>query len=500
MLLIGGIVSACSSVPQQAIQNDEPFDANWESLGNYEIPAWFNDAKFGIFIHWGPYSVPAYSSEWYPRWMYMDSAQWNPSGELIKAEPSWIYEHHVKTYGHPGEFGYKDFIPMFKAEKFNAKEWVSLFKKAGARYVVPVAEHHDAFAMYDSKFTRWNSVDMGPKRDVLKEIAIEAKQEGLYFGASSHFAFNWNYFTHKEGFDTSDPEFYDLYSRPHDHYAPADQEFLDLWWNRTKDIIDNYEPDILWFDFILDKEEFVPYHTKLAAYYYNKGIDWNKDVVLQTKNFDRESFPEGTNVWDIERGKSADIRKLPWQTDTSIGKNSWCYTTDWESKDANTLIDDLIDIVSKNGNMLLNVGPKADGTIPEDQAEILLQMGEWLGINGDAIYGTRPWLVAGEGPTEVKTGHHTEGTNKELTSEDFRFTQKGDKLYIIAMDIAEDGEYFVKSFADGSELIEGSVKEVKSLMQDTKLEWKVTKEGLRIKVISGLSIDYACAFEVSIKK
>lgn len=496
MLLVGLLFSSCMDRKGSTMVNNEPFEEDWNSLAKYQTPDWFRDAKLGIFIHWGPYSVPAFQSEWYPRLMYMDSVIWSPTGELQDKNGSSVNTHHVEKYGDLGEFGYKDFIPMFKAEKFNAEEWVDLFKKAGAKYVVPVAEHHDGFAMYKSNFTRWNSVDMGPKLDILGEMSKATKDAGLYLGASSHFAFNWNYFTHKEGFDTADPEYADLYARTHDHYAPADKEFLELWWNRTQDIIDNYQPDILWFDFVLDHEEFVPYHAKLASYYYNKGIDWNKDVVLQTKNFNYETFPEGTNVLDIERGKSADIRKFPWQTDTSIGTNSWCHTVDWNSKDANTLIDDLIDIVSKNGNMLLNVGPKADGTIPQDQADILLEIGNWLSVNGDAIYGTRPWSIFGEGPTEVKTGHHTEGKNKKLTANDFRFTQKDGKVYVIAMDIAENGKYLVKSFAKGSDLCKGEIKSVKMVGMDKACEWQVGESGLTIKAEGNGDANYACAFEI----
>ncbi|GAF02765.1 alpha-L-fucosidase [Saccharicrinis fermentans] len=499
VMLFAVLLTACQTKDVNKTVNNTPFEANWESLKTYQTPPWFQDAKLGIFIHWGPYSVPAFGSEWYPRWMYMDSVQWNPDGEVTSEEPSWVYQHHVDTYGSPAEFGYKDFIPMFKAEKFNATEWIKLFKKAGAKYVVPVAEHHDGFAMYNSNYTRWNAVNMGPQRDVLGELSKASKEQGLYFGASSHFAFNWNYYNHKEGFDTADPEYADLYSRNHPHYAPADKEFLELWWNRTKDIIDNYHPDILWFDFVLDHEEFDPYHPLLAQYYYNKGIEWGKDVVLQTKNFGRRTFPEGTNVWDIERGKSADILEFPWQTDTSIGKNSWCYVTNWESKDANTLLDDLIDIVSKNGNMLLNVGPKADGTIPEDQAAILLEMGEWLSVNGDAIYGTRPWTIFGEGPTEVKTGHHTEGKNPDLTSADFRFTQKDGKIYVIAMDVAEDGKYMVKSLGSANDVFKGKIKSVKPLSSDKGCDWRIESDGLYLTLKGNCKSDYACAFEIEVE-
>ena len=479
-------------------EQKERYEPNWESLKKYEIPEWFSDAKLGIFIHWGPYSVPAFGSEWYPRYMYQDSVIWDGTGEVTQLGPSWVYNHHLKTFGHPGEFGYKDFIPMSKAENFNAGDWMDIFVKAGAKYVVPVAEHHDAFAMYHSNFTRWNAVNMGPERDVLEELMQAGRDRGLKVGASSHFAFNWDYFHKKPGFDTSLPEFAELYGRPHEPYTPADQEFLDLWWNRTKDIIDNYRPDILWFDFVIDREEYRTYHPKLAAYYYNKGLEWDKEVVLQNKNFnDFESFPPGTNVLDLERGKMADIYKYPWQTDTSIGKNSWSYVSNWDSKSANTIVDDLIDVVSKNGNLLLNVGPKADGTIPEDQKEVLLALGDWLAVNGKAIYNTRPWKIYGEGPTAVASGHHSESSNKAFTSNDFRFTTRGNNIYAIAMDWSGEGTYFISSLGKNEILLSGkSIREIALLSMPCQVTWEQQDEGLFIQIDPDKQGKYACAFEI----
>lgn len=477
----------------------EKYEANWQSLRQYKVPDWFRDAKFGIFIHWGVYSVPAYGSEWYPRMMYSDSI-WSPQGKLEKAEASDVYKHHIKTWGPLDKFGYKDFVPMFKAEKFDANEWVSLFKEAGAKYVVPVAEHHDGFAMYNSSHTRWNSVNMGPKRDVAKEIAEAVKKNGLKFGLSSHYAFNWSYYNKKEGFDTNDPQFEDLYGRKHAHYADMDNTFQKHWWNRTKEIIDNYKPDILWFDFYLDRPEMAPYHPKLAAYYYNKGVEWNKSVVLQDKNFNYPSFPQGIVVYDVERGSLSATREDPWQTDTSIGENSWSYVSNWISKTPNRLIDDLIDIVSKNGNLLLNIGPKADGTIPEDQKQVLLEIGKWLKVNGEAIYGTRPWKSFGEGPTQISKGHHSEGKNKAFTSEDFRFTQKGDVVYAIALDWAKDGKFLIKSLGEKAGLVKTAIKNVQLVGGNNKLKWEQEKEGLEIKVDGNAPTDYATVFKITFKK
>lgn len=480
-------------------KNVKRYTTAWSSLKNYETPTWFKDAKLGIFIHWGAYSVPAYGSEWYPRNMYQDSLVWGGDGKILKNAPSEIYQYHIDHFGTQDKFGYKDFIPEFRAERFDAKAWVKLFKKAGAKYIVPVAEHHDGFAMYNSHITRWNAVNMGPHQDILGALVKEGKKQGMKVGASSHFAFNWDFYNKKKGFDTYDPAYADLYGRRHTPYAPADEEFLNLWWSRTKDIIDNYQPDILWFDFALDREEYRPYHPKLAAYYYNKGLEWNKEVVLQNKNFKNfESYPPGTNVLDLERGKMSDIQKDPWQTDTSIGKNSWGYVTNWKSKSPNTIIDDLIDIVSKNGNLLLNVGPKSDGTIPEDQKQVLLELGSWLEQNGEAIYGSSPWLIFGEGPTKVAKGHHTEKKNKQFTSADYRFTTKNDALYVFAMDINEDGKYLIHSLGINSNQLAGKkIKRVGALADSGKISWEQTADGLQISCTNQQDAKYACVFKIS---
>ncbi|WP_297086569.1 alpha-L-fucosidase [uncultured Draconibacterium sp.] len=497
LLLIAILVNGCQSSTQQ--ENDIRFEANWESLKEYKIPEWFADAKFGIFIHWGVYSVPAYASEWYPRNMYQDSVLWHQTDpEKSKPGTNSVYTHHVETYGHPSEFGYKDFIPMFKAEKFDADQWIHLFKKAGAKYVIPVAEHHDAFAMYKSNVTRWNSVEMGPKRDIVGELQQASKKEGMHFGVSSHFAFNWDYFNKEERFDTWNPEYEDLYGPKHERYAPVSKEFMDLWWRRTTDIIDSYQPEILWFDFYIDRKEFAPYHPKLAAYYYNKGLETGQEVVLQTKNMYFESFPAGSNVLDIERGKLSDIRSAVWQTDTSIGKNSWCHTEGWQSKSANSLIDDLIDIVSKNGTMLLNVGPKADGTIPQDQVNVLLEMGKWLDANGEAIYGTRPWDKFGEGPTIVKQGHHSEGNNKAFTAEDIRFTKKDKILYAITLDVPEDGKVLIRSLANHPKINANTVKSVEFLGEDAVASWNFTGQGLLVETETGLKAENALAIKIEV--
>ncbi len=469
------------------------YEPNWESIKkHYKDPEWFNQKKFGIFIHWGAYSVPAYSSEWYPRKMYMDTATFSAQLNLEKAGPSDVYLHHKEKWGDQKKFGYKDFIPMFKGENFNAGEWIDLFKKAGAKYVVPVADHHDGFAMYKSNTTRWNAFDMGPKRDILGELFKEGRSKGMIMGASSHYAFNWSFYNKKDHFDTTDPEYADLYSpKGKDLNEPVSEEFKQMWWDRTVDLIDNYQPDILWFDFYLDIPDYADMRPKIAAYYYNKGLEWDKEVVLQDKNFSHEAFPEGTVIYDLERGKLPGIRELPWQTDTSIGKNSWSHVTNWQSKTANQLVDDLVDIVSKNGNLLLNVGPKSDGTIPEDQAKILLEIGAWLDVNGEAIYDTKYWKTFGEGPTEVKKGHHSEGQNKDFTGQDMRFTQKNGNLYAILLGWPENGEVTISSI-DASE----NVKSLSMLGSDESLKWSKEEDGLHVKLPSEKPCEFAYTLKI----
>lgn len=482
--------------------NEVPlYEPNWQSIEkNYKDPEWFNDQKFGIFIHWGAYAVPAFGSEWYPRQMYMDTATFSAQLKLGKTGPNATYLHHKENWGDQKDFGYKDFIPMFKAEKFNPTEWIDLFKKAGARYVIPVADHHDGFAMYKSNTTRWNAVDMGPKRDVLGELFSEGRKKGLIMGASTHYAFNWSFYNKKDHFDTMDPQYADLYSSKGQNLKePVSEEFKEKWWNRTVDLIDNYKPEILWFDFYLDIPDYKEYRPKIAAYYYNKGIEWGKEVVINDKNFDHAAFPEGTVIYDLERGKLPGIRKLPWQTDTSIGKNSWCHVTNWKSKTADQLIDDLVDIVSKNGNLLLNVGPKADGTIPEDQKKILLQIGDWLDVNGEAIYDTDYWSTFGEGPTEVKKGHHSEGQNKDFTGQDIRFTHKGDKLYAIMMAWPTDGNVTIKSLGKRSEFAgDLNISNVRLLGSDIKVNFDHSKSGLMVSGLGSKKGDFAHVLEISI--
>ena len=466
------------------------YEASWDSIrSHYEVPAWFRDAKFGIFIHWGLYAVPAFMSEKYAPGMY--DPGWNKGGMNA-------YRHHEEQYGGAAAFGYKDFIPLFRAENFDAEGWADLFKRSGARYVVPVAEHHDGFAMYASRVTRWNAKDMGPKRDVMRLLADACRARDMKFGVSSHFALNRIYYkTTNPDWDTNDTQYADLYWFQVDKESKPSQLFLDLWWNRTTDIMDQYEPDLIWFDYGLDKPGWESVHQRLLAYYYNRGLDWNKEVVFQDKNMRNRCFPEDLIVLDIERGRMTDIYEFPWQTDTSVGKISWGYIENEQYKSTDYLIDELIDIVSKNGCLLLNIGPRADGTIPAEAVTILEEIGAWLALNGEAVYDTRPWVVYGEGPTEVNQGHHSEKKNKDAGHEDIHFTMKGDQLYATALGWPDDGVFTVETLRRGSPELERSIRSVELISGSNRVEWKQTSECLRIEVGGRALCAAAIAFRIT---
>jgi alpha-L-fucosidase len=463
-----------------------PFQPNWESLGNFKTPSWLREGKLGIFIHWGIYSVPAFGSEWYPRNMY------------LKGSPE--FEHHLKTYGSHAEFGYKDFIPLFRAEKFDASEWAKLFREAGVRYVIPVAEHHDGFPMYDCEFTEWSAAKKGPQRDCIGELAKAFRAEDIVFGASSHRAEHWWFFDQGMYIDSDvlDPQYSDLYGPASNkrvaetHAEMPDQQFLDDWLLRTCEIVDKYQPEVIYFDWWICQPVFQPYLKKFGAYYYNRGAEWGKEVAINFKEWEGRSFPDGTGVFDIERGRASEIRPDFWQTCTSVSKNSWGYVTNHEYKDVDSIVDDLIDVVSKNGALLLNIGPKADGTIPETEQQMLRDIGKWLAVNGEAIYGTRPWKKFGEGPTVDAGGSFTDTSRKPFTGEDFRFTTKGDSLFAIALAWPENGKVVVKSLGDDV----GKVADVELLGHAGKLKWEQSADGLSVELPKEHPTEFALTLKI----
>ncbi|HUA81565.1 MAG TPA: alpha-L-fucosidase [Dyella sp.] len=468
--------------------NDGPFRDDWVSLQNYRSPAWYDDAKFGIFIHWGVYSVPAFGSEWYPRLMYQ------------RGTPE--FAHHVATYGPPSKFGYKDFIPAFKAEHFDPQAWAELFREAGARYVVPVAEHHDGFAMYDSKLSDWTAVKMGPHRDVIGELEKAVRAEGMHFGVSSHRAEHDWFFDGGRNIDSdvNDPRYAGLYGPAEAHLSKDDQNladdwtyvsqaWLDDWLARTAELIDSYHPDLIYFDWWIGHPTFRNTLPKLLAYYYNEGARRGGVVV----NYKLGEFAEGAGTLDIERGQLTGIHPTHWQTDTSISHASWGYIEHDTYKSPKEIIHLLVDVVSKNGNLMLNIGPRADGTIPDGARDVLLAIGGWLKTNGDAIYGTKPWRVFGEGPTEVVGGTFQDTKTKPYTAEDFRFTTKPGVLYAIEMGWPPGGRVVIHSIKPSDH-----VRAVTLLADGQRIVWQLQSDGLHLALPAKPAGDYAYVYRIEL--
>jgi len=475
---------------KQSTKEQIQFEPNWESLEQYQVPEWFRDAKFGIYTHWGAYSVPRYENEWYPRLLYMKDDE---------GRGKEFYEFHKKTYGDPSVFGYKDLIPLFTADKFNAEEWADLFEKSGARFAGPVAEHHDGFAMWDSKLTPWNAKNMGPKRDIVGELAEAVRAKGMRFVTSFHHAFHWKYYEPSyllENPDTKHPEFCGvdkIYPPLHDPGDPASEEFLQMWLDKIKEVVDNYQPDYLWFDFGWVDPEFEPYKQEFLAYYYNQAIKWKKEVVVTYKH---DHLPPGVAVLDLERGKLDTLSSEPWITDTSVDFKSWSYIDKPLYKPINMLVDNLVDRVSKNGNLLLNIGPHPDGSIPEEQRELLLGIGSWLQVNGEAIYESRPWKIFGEGPTKQTGGYFSEEKDDSYTANDIRFTTKENAFYIIALDWPEEGKVFAESL-DYNENI-GEIKKISMLGSKEEIGWTRDELGLTLYFPEEKPCEHAFVFKLEL--
>ncbi|SHF80364.1 alpha-L-fucosidase [Mariniphaga anaerophila] len=498
------------------------YEPTLESLGQHQCPEWFRDAKFGIFMHWGVMSVVEGNSGWYGRHMYMQ----------VNNEWGQDYQKHLERYEHPSESGYKDLIPLWKARKWNPDKIVKLYKEIGARYIVPVAVHHDNFDLFNSSYQPWNSVNMGPKRDVIGEWAEAAKKYGLRFGVSSHNDRSWTWLEPAFGSDVSGPmkgvkydgwdtkedgkglwwEGYDpadLYTTPHDSSATFTKEYCEKWYNRTIELIDKYHPDLIYFDGPLpimgtteacakSRSWTKEYGLRMAAHYFNENPTWNNgknDAVIAIKEWKGFPIPnKKAFTADFEKSGNTDTQKFPWQTDTSLS-GTWFWNGNPHNEISDTvIIHNLCDVVSKNGNYLLNVGLTADGEIPEYEMTSLENIGAWLKVNGEAIFDTRPWEKFGEGPSIVPEGEFQQN-KKPFTSEDIRFTKKQDALYAIFMDWPKNNVVNIKSLSKAL-YGETPIISIEVLGSTQKIKWEQNDDELKVELPEQKPCSYAYVLKI----
>jgi alpha-L-fucosidase len=482
-----------------------PFSAtDDDSFKRYSCPEWFRDAKLGIWAHWGPTSAIG-DGDWYARNMYIEgSAQ---------------YLYHLKTYGHPSKFGYKDTIPLWKAEGFDPKALIRRYAQAGAKYFVSMGVHCDNFDLWNSRGHRWNSVRMGPKRDIVGEWRQAARAEGLRFGVSEHVwaSYNWwetNKGADKQGpytgvpYDGNDPANRDLYFPPHSPAREAwaeqgneSEEWKREWFLRAQDLIDQHRPDLYYEDGPIP---FDGWGRSLAAHYYNQSLRWHNgevDVVYTAKR--RRECERGACTLDVERGVTDDIEPRPFQTDTCIG--DWHYKRGIRYKRPKTVIDMLVDVVSRNGNLLLNIPLPASGIPDDEEFRILAEITDWMKVNSEAIHGTRPWKIFGEGPgiykTEPAAGmngtpeHFNESQRKDLSGADIRFTTKAGVLYAFSMG-QNPQETHIAALSPARGIESRKVARVELLGSAEPLQWKLAADSLVIASPRYWPTGHAVAFKI----
>ena len=528
---INGAVAQTNSLNLPPIASG-PFKADWNSLTNYATPEWFRDAKFGVWAHWGPQCEPEHG-DWYARKMY------------IQGDAD--YQSHLAEYGHPATNGFKDVIHEWKAENFNPDKLLKFYKENGAKYFMALANHHDNFDNFDSKYQPWNSVAVGPHKDLIGGWAAAARKNGLRFGVSVHASHAWSWYEVAQGADTNgvfagipydgkltkadgtglwwdglDPQ--DLYAQNHQPgkklmwtWDPAkgssvpDAAYMEKFFKRTQQLIDDYHPDQIYFD-----DSVLPFHgvtdevgLNLAAHFYNSHLDKNGRTEAVMNNKMLNEMQREAMTYDIERGKAENILPLPWQTDTCIG--SWHYDQSifqhHSYKSAASVVRMLADIVSKNGNLMLSVPLQRDGQPDADEIKIVNEIGAWMRVSGEAIYATRPWKIFGEGPSIVvaEKGHfggQTDVQKKPFTSEDIRFTQSKDGkiLYAIVLEIPQDGNVTIKSLASNSQNWPDKIGSVKLVGDDgwfgAKLKFTRDENGLHVSLPKNFAGKIAFALKI----
>ena len=510
LVLVAVSVSCKSKAPKtEQITFSPSFTSDIESFRNYRYPDWFRDAKFGIWAHWGPQAVPR-QGDWYARKMY-ESDVYNRRTNEPTGKPSREYLYHVEHYGHPSVFGYKDIIPLWKAERWDPEKLMALYKRVGAKYFVSMGSHHDNFFLWDSKIHRWNAAKMGPMKDVVGLWQQAANKKGLRFGVSEHLGASYTWFqpSHRSDpsgprkgvpYDGVNPEYQDLYHPPSAlndfQWYTKDTANQQNWLASITELIDMYHPDLLYTDGELPFGEI---GRTMLAHFYNEDIK-NNGGLLEAVYTCKHLVSEGRWVRDIERGAMDSISVDPWQTDTSIG--DWYYRTGQKYMTGTEVIQMLVDIISKNGNLLLNVVQTPEGDLEQDVLDILEEIAAWTPVNGEGIYGTRPWKVYGEGPSMLKQEKGVFGGVRDVRpyeSSDIRFTAKGEILYAFCMGRPED-DIKIVSLGKNSQLADKKVKSVTMLGSDEKLKWKQEEEALVISKPSALPDWTVITFRIEFRK
>jgi alpha-L-fucosidase len=485
-----------------------PFIPTRASLRKYEIPDWFRNAKFGIWAHWGPQSAIE-AGDWYARNMYMQGSRQN--------------QYHVEHYGHPSKFGYKDTIPAWKAESFDPDYLLGLYKKAGARYFMSMGVHHDNFDLWNSKHNEWNAVKMGPKKDIVGMFKAAAKKHGMKFGISDHLWITYKWFSTSKGqdkdglyagvsYDGANPENFSLYTGCEEVFTKLDwnengipDSWKKHWFNRIKDLVDQYEPDLLYCDGHMPFEE---YGLSILANLYNKSAVRNggtTQAVYTSKRPEDSEIGKAICVFDVERGVVETIWPLAWQTDTCIG--DWHYNKAklGHYKSAKTVIDMLVDIVSRNGNLMLNIPLPASGMPDHEELQVLDEIARWMTVNSEGIYDTRPWKIFGTGPrSEIATNdkqtnsaqQFNESKRKELTHEDIRFTTKDGRLYAFFMGWPADGRLNITALGTASSQQTGEIVSVE-LVGSGKLDFKRETDALKLILPERKPSAHACLLKIS---
>jgi alpha-L-fucosidase len=487
-----------AAVAQKAILpiGDGPFKPNDSSCKQYQYPEWFRDAKLGYWAHWGPQAVPR-QGDWYARKMYIEN------------DPD--YKYHVAHYGHPSKFGYKDIIPLWKAERWDPESLMKLYKKAGAKYFVSMASHHDNFFLWDSKLHKWNAVNYGPKKDVVGLWEKAAKNQGLKFGVSEHLGASYNWFQTAHGadktgpmagipYDGVNPEYWDLYHTPADssnmkEWLTNNPEWQKTWFDDITELIDKYKPDLLYSD---SKLPFDEVGRSMLAYYYNQSV---KDNTRVNVVYTCKEASNGKWAQDVERGVLDGISPFPWQTDTSIG--DWYYRTGQKYKTADEVVQLLMDIVSKNGNLLINVVQTPEGDLEPDVLAIMENISKWIEANGEGVYATRPWKVYGEGPSTLKENQKAGrfggvSDSRGYQATDVRYTTKGGNVYAFVMS-TPDTDITLASLGKNAKLTDKDVASVSMLGSKEKLKWKQEGDAMVIRKPSNLPTWKVHGFKITFK-